>query len=338
MLDEFSAAKISPSSNLQTKSYPGTSGPARPTSPKSPSTNPSSTDTKTSAVEPSDADDSNDFAEKLEADMADMMRELQSNPEFSQQLGAMMAQFGSDAPSSPPPDLSKPPTCTTASKSDSTSPKPNAPSSNGTPPKFQDTIRSNLERLQQSSATADAANTNSKDPEEDEIMSAFLAEMAKSNPGDPGASGNSEEGFSQMLLGMMEQLTNRDILYEPMKELDAKFPGWLAERTTGASIAAELSKVNGDKTVGQDKGRTESKWLSPEDRKRYEQQRDLVREIVARYERPGYEDDDPADREYIVERMQKMQAAGAPPPELVGDMGAASEFMGDLGEGGCPMQ
>ena len=83
-----------------------------------------------------------------------------------------------------------------------------------------------------------------------------------------------------MLLGMMEQLTNREILYEPMKELHGKFPGWMREN------------------VGK---------VEEGDMRRYKEQQRLVAEIVARYEREGYRDEDEKDREYIVERMQKVR-------------------------------
>ena len=78
---------------------------------------------------------------------------------------------------------------------------------------------------------------------------------------------------------MMEQLTNKDILYEPMKELDDKFPAWMEK--------------NKEKTA-------------KDDLKRYEEQKTLVREIVGRFERKGYSDDNRQDREYIVERMQNV--------------------------------
>jgi peroxin-19 len=89
----------------------------------------------------------------------------------------------------------------------------------------------------------------------------------------------SDEDFSKVLMGMMEQLTNRDILYEPMKELHDKFPAWMEENR---------GKVKED------------------DLKRYEEQQLLVREIVGRFERTGYSDQNAGDREYIVERMQKV--------------------------------
>ena len=100
--------------------------------------------------------------------------------------------------------------------------------------------------------------------------------------GEGGAGAGGEEEFSKMLMGMMEQLTNKEILYEPMKELHDKFPAWLA--------------ANREKT-------------GAEDLKRYEDQHALVNEIVARFEASTYTDSNAADREYIVERMQKVSCA-----------------------------
>lgn len=116
-----------------------------------------------------------------------------------------------------------------------------------------------------------------------------MAELLKQmQQGGLDGEGGSEEELSKMLLGMMEQLTNKDILYEPMKELDEKFPGWMAQ--------------NKDK-------------VSDEDRKRYELQQGYVREIVAKFEEGTYSDSNPADREYIVERMQKVSRVGSRAPE-----------------------
>lgn len=132
-----------------------------------------------------------------------------------------------------------------------------------------------MERMQASGeqATAAAAAEGTDD---------FLAEMLKQMGGgaglDAGGEGNEEE-FSKMLLGMMEQLTNKEILYEPMKELDEKFPEWLVK--------------NKDKTT-------------KEDVQRYELQQGLVKEIVAKFEEKTYSDSKKEDREYIVERMQKV--------------------------------
>jgi hypothetical protein len=136
---------------------------------------------------------------------------------------------------------------------------------------FQDTIRRTMERMQSSGEQATAAAASGGDDD-------FLTEMLKQlTAGD--FAGGSEEDFSKMLMGMMEQLTNKEILYEPMKELHDKFPVWLAK--------------NKDATPA-------------EDLKRYMEQKTIVSEIVAKFNEPTYSDSNAADREYIVDRMQKV--------------------------------
>jgi peroxin-19 len=129
--------------------------------------------------------------------------------------------------------------------------------------------------MQSSSTAADSAAASSS---QDDMLAQMLAAM-ESGGGFGGAGGDGDEDFSKVLMGMMEQLTNKDILYEPMKELDDKFPAWMEK--------------NKDK-------------VEKDDLKRYEEQKSLVREIVGRFERKGYSDGNAEDREYIVERMQKV--------------------------------
>lgn len=138
---------------------------------------------------------------------------------------------------------------------------------------FQETIRRTMERMQTSGDQATAAAATGSG---DDFMSELMKQMSS---GDFSGEG-SEEEFSKMLMGMMEQLTNKEILYEPMKELDDKFPEWFEK--------------NKDSTPA-------------DDLKRYEEQRQLVREIVAKFEESSYSDGNAADREYIVDRMQKVR-------------------------------
>lgn len=137
---------------------------------------------------------------------------------------------------------------------------------------FQETIRRTMARMQESGDQATAAAT-AEGSEDD-----FIAEMMKAMKDIPSEGGN-EEDFSKMLMGMMEQLTNKDILYEPMKELNDKFPGWM-----------EKNKDT----------------LAKDDLKRYQEQQVLVAEMVAKFEEPTYADSNVADREYVVDRMQKV--------------------------------
>ena len=63
-------------------------------------------------------------------------------------------------------------------------------------------------------------------------------------------------------------------------ELNEKFPAWMCKNKDSTKI---------------------------EDLRRYQEQQRLVGEIVEKFEEKGYLDSTAADREYIVERMQKVR-------------------------------
>lgn len=222
------------------------------------------------------------------------MGELDSNPEMQREFERMMAELvqAGQAPSdaeaaehigkateavkqeAPPPPAPK-----TEESAGSSSKKPSS-SSNAQQESFQDTIRKTMERMQASGASADAAAASGAPPSSEEDM---IAQMMKELQA--GGEGGGEEDFNKMLMSMMSQLTNKEILYEPMKELHDKFPAWMEKN------APQEGKQEG---------------FSKEDMERYREQQGLVEEIVGRFERKGYSDENEDDREYIVERMQKV--------------------------------
>ncbi|KAL4773812.1 Pex19 protein [Aspergillus nidulans var. acristatus] len=174
------------------------------------------------------------------------------------------------------------------------------------PESFNDTIQRTINRMKESGdkATAAASEDNADD---------LIAQLLKAMEAGGDGSGGDEGDLTKIFMGMMEQLSNKDMLYEPMKELDTKFGPWLKEN----------------------KGKGK---VSDADMERYEKQAQLVGEIVRKFEEPGYTDEDPGCREYVWEKMQAMQAAGNPPDELV-----ANPWMDDLKNGGggipdCPQQ
>lgn len=280
MLDEFSSTKLDSAPKASTAS-----GAATAASPPPPTEVPSL--------------DEDDFAKQLQAGMVDMLRELESNPEMAKQFEAMMAQVGGPGlemggdPASQPQEQQQKLASSSSSQSQNkastakgsaASQKPaaatgSAPSSEDA---FQETIKRTMNRMKASSSSADAAVASGASPFEDDMMASLLKELQNSEGGEGG-----DDAFSKVLLGMMEQLTNKDILYEPMKELSTKFPAWFEEQTTGAKKGA----------------------LGQAELDRYRDQQRLVGEIVARFERKGYSDDNTADREYIVERMQQVSGA-----------------------------
>lgn len=233
--------------------------------------------------------------------MADLLGELDSSPEMKKQFEDMLRGLGVEADGIP--DVA-----TAASAGLAGSPIPPSESAQtrnvgaGEGESFQETIRKTMQRMQESGESAGAAATTASQSDTD-FLTSLLENM------DTNGVGN-EEDFSKMLMGMMEQLTNKEILYDPMKELDDKFPAWM----------------------------TKNKESTPEaDLKRYETQQRIVKEIVAKFEEPGYTDENVESRQYIVDRMQEMQSAGSPPADLVGEMDATTEALADM-EGGCAQQ
>ncbi|KAI9867215.1 MAG: Peroxisome chaperone and import receptor [Trichoglossum hirsutum] len=247
------------------------SGPGRPTDTLFPSAN-------------------DDLAKELQAGMEDLLGELETSPDMERQFEKLVRELGDAA-------------ALASDEGIDPTPLPKSGPSTAADDTFQETIRRTMRRMQESGEQATAAAVTD---DTDDI----LAEMLKQMQGTGLEGDNGEEGISKMLLGMMEQLTNKDILYEPMKELNEKFPGWI-----------EKNKDD----------------VSKEDLERYQGQQALAQEIVAKFEDKNYADSNATDREYIVERMQKMQAAGSPPPDLVGDMNAAQEALGEL-DPGCTQQ
>jgi peroxin-19 len=143
------------------------------------------------------------------------------------------------------------------------------------PENFNDAIQRTIERMKQSGDRATEAATTG-DGLDDDVLAQLLKAV------EAGASGAGEDGdLTKMFMGMMEQLSNKEMLYEPMKELDGKFGPWIAK-----------SKAEGTVPV--------------EDMERYETQARVVKQIVLKFEEPGYSDEDAKCREYVWERMQEV--------------------------------
>ncbi|XP_009768017.1 peroxisome biogenesis protein 19-1 [Nicotiana tabacum] len=86
---------------------------------------------------------------------------------------------------------------------------------------------------------------------------------------------------------MMQQLLSKEILHEPMKEIEERYPKWL-----------EDNKAK----------------LSTEDYERYRRQYELIRDLNKVYET------EPSNFNKIVELMQKMQECGQPPNDIVHEL------------------
>lgn len=145
------------------------------------------------------------------------------------------------------------------------------------PESFNETIQRTMNRMHESGEKATAAAS-----EDDDVPDEVLLQLLKAL--ESTASGN-EDDIQKMFMGFMEKVSSKDILYEPLKELEGKFEPWIAEK----------------------KGKGE---LADEDVKRYQMQTQIVKDVVAKFEEPGYSDEDPKCREWVWERMQEVRFLG----------------------------
>jgi peroxin-19 len=264
VLDEFANTKLdakAPTASIaaaypDSGTAPSSSGPGRP---------PQDTSPAELLLE-----DQDEFQKQLQKEMEQLLGQGDFQKQFEDIMKEMSSEMGGANPLEAVEHMHHVPEAAAAKEKEETG---EAKVTTTAEKSFQETIKKTMERMQSSSQSADTAAASSS---QDDMLAQMLASM---EGGGGFGGGEGEEDFSKVLMGMMEQLTNKDILYEPMKELDDKFPAWMEKHKEGC-----------DK----------------EDLKRYEEQQSLVREIVGRFEKKGYSDDNAQDREYIVERMQKV--------------------------------
>ena len=274
---------------------------------------------------PAENESEEDFIKRLTAEMSSVMSSMslpedsKATPEDLAKMGKELEEFTQkmEAEGIKPEDLLKAVLGEEAgeklgdaaneervrreSQSQSKSRSPDAKREKEKPASFEDTIRKTMARMEDSS---NKATTATQEKSEEDMLADLLKSLESSGEGDG--------DLSKMFLGMMEQLTSKDLLYEPMLELHQKFPDWLSQNKSK---------------------------LKTEDYARYRRQKEIVKDIVGKFEEKGYADEDPKCREYVWEKMQKMQEQGAPPEDLVQNpipgMGGG---LGDMPEEGCPTQ
>ncbi|KAG0032712.1 Peroxisome chaperone and import receptor [Podila clonocystis] len=275
-LDGFTAAKpVTPVKPTSTKMAEGA---------KSPITDNSSAQTPEALLlnpelNKDDDDDINlsetdaEFQKSMAMGMEELMREMSSNSELKKTFDEMFK--GMDL------DLEK--KCMGA-------PTDTQGKTPGPAGRFQDRITKTMDKLKDSSEQVEAQVA--QDSEE-----ALMAEMMKQ------MEGMAEGGdFQNVLEGMMEQLMSKDILYEPMLDLQQKYPQWLQDNK---------SKIS------------ESEFA------RYEKQYGYVKEIVAFFDKPEFDDKSDTQAKSVIELMQNMQDCGQPPTDILDELAPGVEMGAD---------
>jgi peroxin-19 len=227
-----------------------------------------------------------DFAKSLQEGVGSILQELKDEPGALENFEALMASL-SEATGAQPPSTKG----TTTAKSGGAA----------TGGDFHDTISKTMDRLKES-----RAQMNDKSQDETD----FLADMLK-QLGDAAGQDGDSDGLKGLLAGLLDELSSKEILYEPIKDMADRYGPWLEK--------------NGSK-------------ISADEKARYEKQYAIARAIRDKFEEPGYSDSDKAARRFITEKMEEMQQSGSPPDELIGDLtsGMIPGFGGASPEGDIP--
>lgn len=171
------------------------------------------------------------------------------------------------------------------------------------PQNFDDVMKDTMERLKKSGKNIDEQIKNdqsSSNPED--MLTQILAGMG-------GAGEGGDLDMSKLLVDMLEQLSSKEVLYEPIKDLNTKFPDYLKE--------------NKEK-------------ISETDYNNYTKQYDITVEILSIFDAPGYDDSDKIKREQVNTLLESLQELGQPPTELVGEAGELPGFGAASQAGGLP--
>jgi len=190
--------------------------------------------------------------------------------------------------------------------SSSSSAHPNHPTSQNESQNFQAAIQETMEKLKQSDHSAKAKNSPSAVDEEDEKLSALFEKMMGGENGLP-----DETQLQTILQSFMEELMSKEIMYEPLKDMNRLFPDFIKENRS---------------------------TLSPEDLQRYETQSEIIQQVLQKFEDPNWDAEEKAggdkfaaNQKQVIDLLTKMQDCGPPPKEILGDMPA-----GVFGEDGLP--
>lgn len=198
-----------------------------------------------------------EFDNKVE----DLLKDLQiEDPEARSQFEELMKQFGSEG-------------------------KPDAEKQMGGK-NFDSVMKETMERLKKSGATVDEQILKDQDNSNPEdILSQLLTGLDDSG-------GEGDLNMSKLLVDMLDQLSSKEVLYEPIKNLHQNFPEYL-EKNKGI--------------------------ISEEDHHNYTKQYGISSEIIAIFDASDYDDEDKEKREKINSLLEELQELGQPPNELVGD-------------------
>lgn len=168
---------------------------------------------------------------------------------------------------------------------------------------FKDVISSTLDRLKENGSKVDSTLEEEKKQKSnvggnpDEVLSQLLKDLVN-DPGSMPADGEMDNA----ILSILNQMSSKEVLYQPMKEMKAEFYVWLED--------------NQDLPEHKDKMET------------YRQQYALIGELITIYEKADYSND--KDREEVTALLDKLEQLGDSPVSKNFNTGGKGDDLNDL--------
>ncbi|CDO94315.1 unnamed protein product [Kluyveromyces dobzhanskii CBS 2104] len=92
---------------------------------------------------------------------------------------------------------------------------------------FKNIISNTLDRLKENSSKVDETlEEEKKNQNSDDVLSQLLDQLVENGDGD-GTDGADGEGMDNAILKMLSQMSSKEVLYQPMKQMQTEFTEWL---------------------------------------------------------------------------------------------------------------
>ncbi|ODV83895.1 hypothetical protein CANARDRAFT_29622 [[Candida] arabinofermentans NRRL YB-2248] len=227
-----------------------------------------------------------------------LLKEIsQRDPELSQNLSSFLKDLSNEDEEEPvtatTTEQHRPTTTTTRSRSSTTNTTTN-PQEN-----FQSVISETMSRLKNSGEQID--KSLQEEDKDDQLLTTLLKSLDLNlDMGGENANNTSEnlngsmDDIGKLLVDMLDKLSSKNVLYEPLNDLYLKYPNWLND---------PQNKIN----------------ETPENYKNYENQYMLIKEIILKFNDSKFNENSNTDKEYINSKLEKLQELGMPPKDLVND-------------------
>ncbi|GME70877.1 unnamed protein product [[Candida] boidinii] len=235
-----------------------------------------------------DTDDKDiDFSKDLESNFKELLDEIQvTDPELKNNLANFLNELNGKGDLSKYSDLLNGGVGTNAETGTSANTDSKNPESSSAPaPDFKNVISETMSRIKTS---GDKVDKQIKEEQPDELLSQLLNSL---DLGDLNLSENGENGgdLSNILSDMLLQLSSKKVLYEPLNDLNSKFPTWIENNLNDSNIES------------------------------YQNQYAIVNSIINKFNDENYDDSNAEDKKFITEKLDELQELGMPPKELMND-------------------